>query len=121
MTKKHTKGDGETTCLVCGETGRLTRGLCKTDYSRFSREMKRLTPESAERFEREAIARGMILDLQKVGRKAEEKPFEDIVKQLGLEYSVTETAKQHAEQAKAIFGKNIKPKSNTSKRKQTEG
>lgn len=126
MSEKTPIGDGKTTCLVCGTQIKRGdgsgRGLCQNHYKQVQKQEKTLTADSWIKFEQKAIQLGILLPIGARGRpETVENPFRELANDMGLEYTVEETAKQHAKQAKQILDKNIKPKPNTSKRTQSGG
>jgi len=74
MAKKSTKTD-RPTCLVCGASGRLRRGLCQTDYERYRRAKERLPEDRRGAYEEECVARGILLPSRQGCRGVEDDVF----------------------------------------------
>jgi hypothetical protein len=67
--------DEQETCLLCGGSGRLRRGLCSSHYQAFLREWRQIPEANRDAFEQELIAAGMLLPRKSPGYRAKPSQF----------------------------------------------
>jgi hypothetical protein len=68
-------------CIVCGEGGRMRRGLCDNHYMMFQRSLKQVPESKQEAFEESLIAAGKLLPNRQGQRSSTKNPFLDAARE----------------------------------------
>ena len=92
-------------CIVCGEGGRMRRGLCDNHYMMFQRSLKQVPEGQQDAFEESLIAAGKLLPNRQGQKASTNNPFLEAAKQF-----LEPHQKKIAARAEALANELSKPK-----------
>jgi hypothetical protein len=92
-------------CIVCGEGGRMRRGLCDSHYMMFQRSLKQVPAEKQDAYEDSLVASGKLLPNRQGQKSSTNNPFMEAAREF-----LEPHQKEIAARAEALAEKLDKPK-----------